>query len=219
MGKKAGIMLVLDLIVGAVVGYGIGFANYQPQISSLQTSLYSAQSEIGNLTAECLDLQGQLANLTAEVTALQSSLENALSKVSSFRMKLSTIEDYCVQLEKDIVFLEKLYTELTVYTTTAEDEIALWNEIRTASMDVNVSLVGKIDDIIGGVNAIFTLMELVPEEGASYEEQASFWLLAFLMQSGYHTYYVAFERIYVSTIQNHLSALTEFMQNEYAEWY
>jgi hypothetical protein len=76
----------------------------------------------------------------------------------------------------------------------------LWDEIRTASMDVNVSLAGKIDDIIDGVNAMFTILELVPEEGASYEEQVGFWSLAFLVQAGYHTYYVEFERIYVSTI-------------------
>lgn len=44
---------------------------------------------------------------TSDVSALQSDLEDALGKVTTLETKTSVIREACVQLNKDLVFLEQ----------------------------------------------------------------------------------------------------------------
>ena len=85
-------MIVVGLVIGVIVGFGIGYMMYQPQISQLQSTLSDTQSDLSASQSEVQSLQGQLAEARTNITSLETQLSQSQAAVTSLENQLEAKE-------------------------------------------------------------------------------------------------------------------------------
>jgi len=76
LNRMAFMLLATGLVVGIAVGYGVGYLVYQPEISRLQISLSTVQSNLTIAQAEIISLESELSKSQEEPIADTSLLIN-----------------------------------------------------------------------------------------------------------------------------------------------
>lgn len=88
-------MLVVGLVVGVIMGFGIGYMMNQSQITQLQSTLSDTQSDLSASQSEVQSLQGQLAEAQINITSLETQLAQSQTTVTSLESQLEAKEaDY-----------------------------------------------------------------------------------------------------------------------------
>ena len=184
--KTAAALLFVGLIVGIIVGFVVGCMLFQPQFSALHSNL------------DVLDAQ----------------LEEALVYLNAYAQLLSDLEEVCVQLEKDIVFLEDLNKTLIMRgeTEALEEQLALWSDARESSGEVDATLPSKVDAVMDALRLLSLWSGSLPSENATWEEIVAYELEGLILMASYDNAYYAFETAYISAIQRHIRDVTEFTE-------
>jgi hypothetical protein len=73
MNKKLLALVVITLIAGTGVGYGLGYGMFQPQVSGLECNVSNLQSEISTLTANYNSLNSSYNELFSDHKNLNES--------------------------------------------------------------------------------------------------------------------------------------------------
>lgn len=106
-------LLLLALVIGAVIGYGAGFAVHQSQISQLQLALSTPQSDISRLKSALSATQSDLSEAQSEITSLKSNLSKTLSDLSDTRLEVASLQEQLRRAEDEISNLFKTQSDLT----------------------------------------------------------------------------------------------------------
>jgi len=115
MSSKTSSLLIVFLIVGAAVGYGISFSLYQPQINSLRSEVSTLQTEKTLLQTNYNSLKANYTSLTEKYNQLNKDYSNLNSAYS--------------KLSKDYSSLNQTHVHMMGYYRTLSDDVKDFQEL------------------------------------------------------------------------------------------
>ena len=93
------------LVVGLLVGYGVGFVIYQPQIATLQSDLSETETALSASQSEVESLEGQLADAETQITNLIADLDEARATIADHEMQISNLESDLTETQNQLTEL------------------------------------------------------------------------------------------------------------------
>jgi len=87
-----GVIVVIAIIAGLAVGYGLGYAHLQPQVNDLKASLAKTEESLAVTQANLDKTQMLLLATKTNLTKSEAELKEALQKLQSTMGELSTTQ-------------------------------------------------------------------------------------------------------------------------------
>jgi chromosome segregation ATPase len=100
--RSAVSFLLVGLVIGVVAGYGVGFVNYQSQISGLQSDLSETQTTLSASQSEVESLQSQLATTEANLTRAQTTIASLQAQLSESEAEYATLSSEYDEFKSDV---------------------------------------------------------------------------------------------------------------------
>jgi len=106
--------VIICLLIGAVVGYGVGYLIYEDRISSLKSDLAEAQETIS-------EYEREVAALNSQISILESNRSVLEEKISVLERKLNETSQRLIRLQADYENLLNATLKSTLKNPTWEE--------------------------------------------------------------------------------------------------
>jgi type II secretory pathway pseudopilin PulG len=97
MERKIIVVIIIAVLIGSIVGFGLGYEVYQPEISKLQNNVNNANAKIQTLNSTLGNAQSTILNLNSKLVDLNSTVEEinngSWHEVSSLNGSSSAISE------------------------------------------------------------------------------------------------------------------------------
>ena len=115
MKRSVILTIMAGLLAGAVLGFGVGYITYAPQIRSYQSQVSDLTSEVASLTKAMSSHDQQILTLQSEISGLETDLGESQAEVIQYREQAitlsSTVSSLCKELDDvlDITVIQHYY--------------------------------------------------------------------------------------------------------------
>ena len=195
------VIVVIVITIGVAAGYCLGYAQLQPQVEDLRTSLAKTEESLSvtqanldktqilllatkaNLTKNEAELKETLQKLQStkeELSTTQANLKSTSDQVKSLNGTLTQVKRMVSKLDNDRLLLIELRKDLPETRAEAKD---YWSNVKRLAVKSDPALGPSVDKIIVQIDAYFDWIEAMPGGDATSEE-----ILIWLIDEYYYLY-------------------------------
>jgi len=186
--RSPAVFVLVAAIIGIAVGFGVGYAYYQPKLAELERNKSSLEANLEKTLQDLESARERIGDLSKDVEVSKermNSISAAMAKLDNDRMLL-------IELRKDL-------------PETREDALSFWKNVKSIAVKSDPALGPSVDKIINWIDAYFDWADRAPPEDAT-DAQLGAWLLD-LYRSGAMNYGAAiddFENEAMLTVTTHI---------------
>jgi hypothetical protein len=142
------------------VGFGIGYALYQPRINELENQASILQSSLVKSQQDLNSAEEKVRSLNENITAVTRRLQSQSERIAS-------IHKIILKLENDRLLLIELMKDVPQERAAA---IEFWKNMKPIAVKSDPSLGPAIDKILSWADVYFDWLDKSPPSGASCEK-------------------------------------------------
>lgn len=192
------------------VGLVFGVVLCQPEINRQREDISVARAQMGDLQTQVNELESSRSYLISQAEIMQVDLESAIAELQGANERLEFLEnalDYLgAYVVKDVDFLSLLLERLEYYPFS---DLALLEELKGASYDVNPSTASSISAIMDDIVTLSDWSTRMPLEDAPCDERYMWLMEGYQTIGRYLIDYREFVQSFLEPVETHLEAVKE----------